>query len=170
MNGQDEPATFCSNKNVNNLDKKLNTKINLTQPIRNSDKIKYSDNQRLFPCKTQLKTDVKPDSGKEIPDIKLGFWNIEGLYEKLNFEGLCDYMQTFDILGLGETFTLPGFDFSIKFPDHLGLHCPAKKYTKLGRPSGGLVLLIRKSLAKYREIVETNISHVLAIKIKKNLF
>ena len=111
----------------------------------------------------------EPDSAKEVSDIKFGFWNIEGLYEKLNFDGLCDFVQTFDILGLGETFTLPGFDFGIKFPDHLALHCPAKKYTKLGRPSGGLVLLIRKTLAPFIEIVETNISHVLAIKIKKTL-
>ena len=109
-------------------------------------------------------------NGREVSDIKLGFWNIEGLYEKLNFDGLCDFLQTFDVLGLGETFTLPGFDFSIKFPDHLALHCPAKKYSKLGRPSGGLVLLIRKTLAPFIEIVETNISHVLAIKIKKSLF
>ena len=108
-------------------------------------------------------------SGKEVPEVKVGFWNIEGLYEKLNFEGLCDFLQTFDILGLGETFTLPGFDFGVKLPDHVALHCPAKKYSKLGRPSGGLVLLIRKTLAPFIEIVETNLSHVLAIKIKKSL-
>ena len=66
-------------------------------------------------------------SGKEVPEVKVGFWNIEGLYEKLNFEGLCDFLQTFDILGLGETFTLPGFDFGVKLPDHVALHCPAKK-------------------------------------------
>ena len=119
--------------------------------------------------KKSSKSDEEAGSVKEVPDIKVGFWNIEGLYEKLNFEGLCDFVQTFDVLGLGETFTLPGFDFGIKFPDYLALHCPAKKYTKLGRPSGGLVLLIRKSLAPFIEIVETNISHVLAIKIKKTL-
>ena len=78
-------------------------------------------------------------------------------------------MQTFDILGLGETFTLPGFDFGIKFPEHAALHCPAKKYSKLGRPSGGLVVLIRKNLAPFIEIVETNLSHVLAVKLKKSL-
>ena len=78
-------------------------------------------------------------------------------------------MQSFDILGLGETFTLPGFDFGFKFPEHFALHCPAKKYSKLGRPSGGLVLLIKKSLSSFIDIVETNLSHVLAIKIKKSL-
>ena len=104
-----------------------------------------------------------------VSDIKCGFWNVEGLYEKLSFDGLCNFIQSFDILGLGETFTLPGFNFDIKFPDHLALHCPAKKYSKLGRPSGGLVLLIKKTIAPFIDIVETDLSHVLAIKIKKSL-
>ena len=94
---------------------------------------------------------------------------MEGLYEKLSLDGLCEFIQTFDILGLGETFTLPGFDFNIKFPDFFALHCPATKYSKMGRPSGGLVLLIRKSLAQHIEIVETHISHIFAIKISKKL-
>ena len=104
-----------------------------------------------------------------VSDIKLGFWNIEGLYDKLSFDGLCDFMQSFDILGLAETFTLPGFDFGVRFPEHLALHCPARKYSKLGRPSGGLVVLIKKTLAPFIDIIETNLSHVLAIKIKKSL-
>ena len=112
---------------------------------------------------------LEPDGVEGVSDIKLGFWNVEGLFEKLNLDGLCEFMRTFDILGLGETFTLPGFDFSLKFPDYFALHCPAKKYSKLGRPSGGLVLLIKKTLAPYIEIIETNLSHVLAIKISKSL-
>ena len=65
---------------------------------------------------------------------------------------------------------MSGFDFSIKFPEHHALHCPATKYSKLGRPSGGLVLLIKKKLEKFVQIVHTHISHVLAIKINKSLF
>ena len=154
------------------------------QKKENQSKFKFSKmfiNKQKSDQKNSLNSDIeskgkkqkedrkKSGNGKEVPNIKLGFWNVEGLFEKLNFDGLCDFMQTFDILGLGETFTLPGFDFSIKFPDHLALHCPAKKYSKLGRPSGGLVVLIKKTLAPFIEIVETNLSHVLAIKIKKSL-
>ena len=102
--------------------------------------------------------------------IKYGFWNVEGLYEKLHLPSLCEFVESLDIAGLSETFTLPGFNFSLKFPNHFALHCPATKYTKLGRPSGGIVLLIRKTLQKYIELVDTQISHVLAIKIKKNCF
>ena len=108
--------------------------------------------------------------GVESLPIKFGFWNVEGLYEKLHLNDLCDFIGTFDIIGLGETFTLPGFDFSLKFPDYFALHCPATKYSKLGRPSGGLVLLIKKKFEKFIELVDTQISHVLAIKISKTLF
>ena len=99
-----------------------------------------------------------------------GFWNIEGLFEKLHLTELCDFINSLDIIGLSETFTLAGFDFSIKFPNHFAVHCPATKYSKLGRPSGGIVLLIRKTLRHYIELIDTQISHALAIKIHKSLF
>ena len=102
--------------------------------------------------------------------INFGFWNVEGLYEKLHLNDLCEFIESFDIIGLGETFTLPGFDFGMKFPEHHALHCPATKYSKLGRPSGGLVLLIKKKIEKFVQIIDTQISHVLAIKVNKSLF
>ena len=88
----------------------------------------------------------------------------------MHLNDLCDFIQSFDIVGLGETFTLSGFDFGLKFPEHHALHCPATKYSKLGRPSGGLVILIRKKYSKFIELIDTQISHVLAFKIKKELF
>ena len=102
--------------------------------------------------------------------LNVGFWNVEGLYEKMHLNDICDFIGALDIVGLGETFTLSGFDFSLKFPEHHALHCPATKYSKLGRPSGGLVILIRKIYSKFIELVDTQISHVLAFKIKKELF
>ena len=101
--------------------------------------------------------------------ISVGFWNVEGLYEKLHLNDLCEFIASIDIIGLGETFTLAGFDFNLKFPDHFALHCPATKYSKYGRPSGGLVILIRKTLEQYIKIIDTHISHVFALKINKKL-
>ena len=67
-------------------------------------------------------------------------WNIEGLLEKLNTDDFLEFLYKFDILILGETFTLPSFNFDIKFSDYFCVHNPAKKYNRLGRPSGGIVL------------------------------
>ena len=99
--------------------------------------------------------------------LRLLIWNSEGLLEKINLDGFCDFINSFDIIGLGETFTKFNFDFSIKFKEFDAIHCPAEQFSHLGRPSGGLVLLVKKTLKEAVEIIETGISHVLSIKIKK---
>ena len=99
--------------------------------------------------------------------IKFLNWNSEGLLEKLNLDGFCDFINSFDIIGLGETFTYLNFDFSIKFKDFEAVHCPAEQFSHMGRPSGGLVLLVKKTLKNIVEIIDTGISHVLSIKVKK---
>lgn len=96
-------------------------------------------------------------------------WNIEGLLEKINTDDFLDFIKKFDFVILGETFTLPTFNFDIKFPEFIHLHSPAKKFTRLGRPSGGLVLLLRKELQRYCTIITTTISHILAIRIDKTI-
>ena len=110
------------------------------------------------------------DERVEIPKkIRWMAWNSEGLFEKLSLNGVCEYINSFDIVCLGETFTFSSFDFSIKFGDYIPLHSSAKKFNIRGRPSGGLVVLVRKSLERFITIIETKISHVLCFKIAKNL-
>ena len=114
-------------------------------------------------------THTNPNLNNNFNSNSLKFlnYNIEGLLEKINLDGFCDFINSFDIVGLGETFTNFNFDFSIKFKDFDVIHCPAEQFSHLGRPSGGLVLLVKKSLKEVVEIIETGISHVLSIKIKK---
>ena len=99
--------------------------------------------------------------------IRLGAWNAEGLFEKLGLNGVCEYINTLDVACLGETFTFPTFDFNVKFSDFVALHSPAKKFNIRGRPSGGLVILIRKTLEQFITIIDTKISHVLCFKLAK---
>ena len=99
--------------------------------------------------------------------IRWGAWNIEGMFEKLSLNGVCEYINTFDIACLSETFTYSSFDFSIKFGDFLAVHHPAKKFNIRGRPSGGLVVLVRKTLERYITVIDTKISHVICLRIAK---
>ena len=96
-------------------------------------------------------------------------WNLESLFDKLTLPGICEFIASFDIACLGETFTLPDFDFSIKFADFIAVHWPAEKFTELGRPSGGLLVLIGKKIKPFVEIIKTNVNHVICLKIKKEL-
>ena len=114
-------------------------------------------------------TDKNPDVGKGAGGIKCLLWNLESLFDKISLQGVCDFIGAFDIACLCETFTLPNFDFGVKFEDHISIHCPAEKFTPTGRPSGGLVVLIKKELEKYIQIKQTNISQVICFKIKKSL-
>ena len=110
------------------------------------------------------------DDGMEVRRrVRIGAWNVGGLFEKLSRNGVSDYINSFDIACLGETFTLSSFDFNIKFGDFKALHNPAKKINIRGRPSGGLVILIRKTLERFITIIETKINHVLCFKISKEL-
>ena len=97
-------------------------------------------------------------------------WNVEGLLEKINLDDFLTFLQKFDILILCETFTLPSFNFEIKFPEYFHVHSPAKKYNRLGRPSGGLVLMIKNQIKKFCKVIPTNTSHVLAVRLDKTLF
>ena len=94
---------------------------------------------------------------------------MESLFDKLTLPGICEFIGSFDIACLGETFTLPDFDFSLKFEDFIAVHWPAEKFTELGRPSGGLVVLIKKKIKPFVEIIKTNVNHVICLKIKKEL-
>ena len=94
---------------------------------------------------------------------------MESLFDKISLQGICDFIGTFHVACLAETFTLPNFDFNIKFDDFIQIHSPAEKFTSTGRPSGGLVILIKKELEKYIKIIQTNISHILCFKLNKEI-
>ena len=100
-------------------------------------------------------------------NLTLLSWNIESLLDKICLDGFCDFIKQFDIIGLGETYTNKNFDFSKKFNDYEVKHSPAESFSRLGRPSGGLVLLIKKSILNMIEFVETGISHIIGLRIKK---
>ena len=78
----------------------------------------------------------RSDSGTN-QNIKILSWNVEGLTDKLDQEETCEFLNTFDILCLGETFTGANFNCSIKFEDYIPLQSPAKRFSRLGRVSGG---------------------------------
>ena len=96
-------------------------------------------------------------------------WNLESLFEKITLQGVCEFIKAFDVICLAETFTLPTFDFNIKFDDYITVHWPAEKFSTLGRPSGGLVVLYKRSLEPFIEVIKTNISHIICLKISKNI-
>ena len=125
---------------------------------------------------TNAKIRDQRENGEDSPTLStLGgvralAWNLESLFEKITLPGVCEFIRTFDIIALAETFTLPNFDFSVKFDDYIPVHWSAERFSTLGRPSGGLAVLFSKKLAPFIEIIKTNISHIICLKIARTLF
>ena len=97
-------------------------------------------------------------------------WNINGLSARLTDPDFIDYILSFDLCVLTETFTLPSFDFSVYFSDFLIFHSPAEKLSKMGHCSGGVVVMINKKFEPYIKEIKTQVENVICIKISKQLF
>ena len=102
--------------------------------------------------------------------LSITCWNINGLASKLTDPDFVSYITSFDICFLCETFTMPSFDFSVYFSDFVVLHSPGVKLSRMGRCSGGTVMLIKKSIIDYVTTVETHCENVLCCKLSKELF
>ena len=92
-------------------------------------------------------------------------WNIEGLASRLNEPGFVEYLSSFDICCLVETFTSENFDFSIYFDEYLVFHSPAIKLSSHGRRSGGAAILIKKSYSMKVTLIPCRQDNMVAVKI-----
>ena len=73
-------------------------------------------------------------------------WNIENLMSKLASGECVQYPKQCDIVCLTEAF-LAGCVQLYSWSDFMTFSAPPKKLTTRGRPSGGAIVLIRKSIA-----------------------
>ena len=91
---------------------------------------------------------------------------MDGLPAKIPEPGFMNYLNQFDICCLVETFTSENFDFSASFDDHVAMHSPGIKLSVHGRLSGGVVVLIKKALAKNARRLSTSVDNVVAFRLQ----
>lgn len=95
-------------------------------------------------------------------------WNIEGLLGKA---GECDFIQyinTFDIVCLTETF----LDFSSNldcFPEFVQFHRPGSKLSTQGRRSGGVSVLVKKRLENKVRLLDFDVDNIVLLQLDKEL-
>lgn len=166
-------AASESNKDQNKQKSKTLGKLKTNNSLNNSNNEQQNmdEDEQVTVENDSVNSAEEPDSDKTKFKQKINCvsWNIEGLIDKLNLQGFVDFLKSFDIITLGETFTLPTFNFEIKFDDYFYIHSPAKKFSRLGRPSGGLVVLVKKKWRKYIKVIDTKKNHIIAFKINKSL-
>ena len=80
----------------------------------------------------------------------------------------CDwvkYVELFDFVTLTETFIDNDFDLSGVFHDSIKFVCPAVKLSYHGRRSGGLLVMVKKQLAKFTERISVDCDNVIVLKL-----
>ena len=80
----------------------------------------------------------------------------------------CDwvkYVELFDFVTLTETFIDNDFDLSGVFYDFIKFVCPAVKLSYHGRRSGGLLVMVKKQLAKFVERISVDCDNVIVLKL-----
>ena len=97
--------------------------------------------------------------------LKIGCHNVEGLSKKLCEDDYVDFIHKHDIFCLQETFTHDNFDFSLLFNEYEHFHKPGVKLKEKGRRSGGIVVLIKKTIAKYVEPIDCEAENMICVKV-----
>ena len=83
-------------------------------------------------------------------------------------EGFLEYLLKFDICCLTETFTSLNFDFTKCFDDHVILHSPGVRLSGHGRCCGGVVVILKKTLADFTTKLSTHSDNIVAFRLCSN--
>ena len=99
-------------------------------------------------------------------------WNINGLRRKLGEQNILDYLRTFDVIFLNETWISKqdslNFDINVFCSEHI--YGNKTKNTKKGRFSGGITFYFNSNIKQYVKIVEKHNFGIICVKLSANLF
>ena len=95
-------------------------------------------------------------------------WNVGGLLSKLTDNDFVDYIKSFDVICLTETYVEYNLQIHV-FADFNMYFSPAKKLSHHGRCSGGVIVLVRTSLSHHFEQLQ-HAEQTVVLKISKKLF
>ena len=113
--------------------------------------------------------DARPSMGNNHDSLfTFMHWNINGLQFKIFDTDFLHFVSSFDFVCLVETFVQ-----SIRedvFPDFTVFCQPATKLTARGRPSGGVVCLIKNHLMPFVRQLEVKVGNFLLFDVNKQLF
>ena len=97
-------------------------------------------------------------------------YNVENLLTKLVDPSFVDYISKFDFACMTETFVDDLFDYSSIFMDHVKFFAPAKKLDRLGRNSGGVLVLVRRSFSHLVKQIKVTLDNTIILRCDKQLF
>ena len=108
-------------------------------------------------------------SNQNLGTVNILNFNVNGLMSKLESPDCVKYINRFDFVCLTETF----IEKDLKSPllaHYVIFSAKAKKLSRQGRYSGGVVVLAKKKYAHLVSRVECNMDNIVILKINKSLF
>ncbi|MEW8548565.1 MAG: endonuclease/exonuclease/phosphatase family protein, partial [Candidatus Thiodiazotropha sp.] len=97
-------------------------------------------------------------------------WNIEGLKYKLYDHDFINFLKSFDIFGLLETWVCDVTEIRDSFSDYFCMFCPAKKEKKFGRAMGGIAVYLKTYLKNYVTRLVSDCTFGVFMKIDRMIF
>ena len=97
-------------------------------------------------------------------------WNIDGVQNKFEFQSMIDYLKSYNVFGLLETWEINLEKYSKVFPDHKCFVKNAFKYRSRGRAMAGICVFVHKSLLRFCEQLQTDSNFCIFLKFDKCLF
>lgn len=96
-------------------------------------------------------------------------WNVNGLMSKLFDQAFVDFVSSFDFVCLVETF-VDKLNYDIFNEIFVTFCCPAVKLSLAGRPSGGLICLIKREFVRFVKQIHVDKGPFLLFVIDKCVF
>ena len=101
--------------------------------------------------------------------VRILNWNVEGLLSKLGEAEFIQYVSSFDIICFTETFL--AYQSALDcFPDFVQFSRPAVKLSNQGRRSGGVLILVRRALENFVEVIDLTPDNIVVLKFDKTVF
>ena len=100
--------------------------------------------------------------------LRILSYNNAGLLPKLDNVAFVNYITSFDLVCLTETYVASEFESNL-FKDFGVFVAKAKKLSYHGRYSGGVIVLVRKDFVPFVERMYLDVDNVVVLRIKKVL-
>lgn len=101
--------------------------------------------------------------------LKVLNFNVEGLFNKLTNSDFVEFLKQYDLICLTETHVSE--DFELKdFKEFEAFSLPGKKLSKHGRRSGGILVLVRKTIAALCVQIRVEQPNVIVLELNKIIF
>ena len=116
-----------------------------------------------------MQIDQEDKNLRHLQKISFMTWNIEGLSNKLFDKDFVCFVTSCDFVCLTETFLVDTLKFDI-FPDHDIFYKPAIKLSHQGRPSGGVICLVKKTLIPMIKQIKIDVGNFILLRLHRKIF